>query len=213
MKQILIVYDTKSGATADIAEIICEEFSKRGVKTEAKHVDDVDNLSSYDAVIVGSPIRLAKCTSKIKRFVKKNADDLASLPTAFYFACLSAIELANKPLPNPNIQFYADPSFDMKLRQRSEINFFEYLHTRWYYLKEFSKLIPQLKPVSIAFFKGRLDFSRISFTQRMIMSVALRLSDEIQKGEFFSPTAARAWAETLHSGFTACFLAGAGKNK
>ena len=100
-----------------------------------------------------------------------------------------------------HVSIYADTSFDMRPRQRSEMNFFEYLHTSYYYLKQFLKLIPNVKPDSIAFFKGRLDFSRIDLIQRMIMSVALRLSDEIQKGEFLSPRAARAWAEELHARF------------
>lgn len=199
MERILLVYDTKSGATFDIAEILCEEFLTRGLHAETNHVDDAGDLSSCDAVIVGSPIRTAQCPAKIKRFVKKNANTLAKVPTAFYFSCLSVITLADKPLPGSPI--YADPSFDMQPRQRGEMNFFEYLHTSYYYLKQFLKLIPKVEPVSIAFFKGRLDFSRITFIQRMIMSVALRLSDEIQKGEFLSPNAARAWAEELHERF------------
>jgi len=201
MKTILLVYDTTSGTTAEISAILCEELLKRDLMTEAKHVDDVDTLSYYDGIIVGSPIRLAECTPKIKKFVKKNADLLAGLPTAFYFSCLSVITLAEKPLPN--ISIYTDPAFDMQPRQRKEINFFEYLHTSHFYLKQFLKLVPNVEPVSIAFFKGRLDFGRINFIQRMIMTVALRLSDEIQKGEFLSPSAARAWAETLHARFTA----------
>ena len=200
MKRVLVAYDTKSGATFDIAEILCEEFLKRGLKAEAKHVDEVEGFNSCDAVIVGSPIRLAACTPPIKRFLKKNADALAHLPTAFYCSCLSVITLADKPLPP--IPMYADPSFDMQPRQRREINFFEYLHTSWYYVRQFLKLMPKVEPVSIAFFKGRLDFSRINFTQRMIMSVALRLSDEIQKGEFLNPRAARGWAEEMHSRFS-----------
>jgi hypothetical protein len=132
--------------------------------------------------------------------LKRNAGVLAGLPTACYFSCLSVITLAGKPLLN--IPIYADPSFDMQPRQRKEMNFFEYLHTSWIYLKLYLRLMPKVEPVSIAFFKGRLDFSRINFTQRMTMSVALRLSDEIQKGEFLNPSAARAWAEELHSRFT-----------
>ena len=195
-----MAYDTTSGTTAEIAEILCEEFLKRGLKAEANHVDEVDGLSSYDAVIVGSPIRTAQCTSKIKRFLKRNADVLAGLPTACYFSCLSVITLAGKPLLN--IPIYADPSFDMRPRQRKEMNFFEYLHTSYCYVTQFSKLTPNVEPVSIAFFKGRLDFSRINLMQRMLMTVALRLSDEIQKGEFLSPRAARTWAEELHARFT-----------
>ena len=200
MKRVLVAYDTKSGAASEIAEILREEFSTRGLHAEARHVDEVDGLSSYDAVIVGSPIRTAQCTSKIKKLVKKNEDTLATIPAAFYFSCLSVITLADKPLPD--ISIYADPSFDMRPRQRKEMNFFEGLHTSYYYVTQFSKLIPNVEPVSIAFFKGRLDFSRMNLMQRMIMTVALRLSDEIQKGEFLSPSAARTWAEGLHARFT-----------
>jgi|GEM_PF-1961687 len=195
MKNVLLVYDTISEATFDISKVICEEFLKKELKIDSKHVANVDNLSSYDAVIIGSPIHFGKCTSRIKKFVKKNSGRLSSMPSAFYFSCLSLWELADKSLPD--ILLYADPSFDMKPRQRSEITFFQYRHTRWHYLKEILKLISPVVPVSIAFFKGRLILSRLTFGKRVMFLVALRLTDEIQEGDFFNPDAVRAWTEKL----------------
>ena len=95
-------------------------------------------------------------------------------PTAFFFTCLSAIDLKDEP--RSHLPIRKDPSFDGTPRKSSDLSYFAYLHTNWYYVAHFLRLIPHVQPVSVAFFKGRLDFSRIRFRQRIVMRIVMRFS-------------------------------------
>ncbi|MBC8185216.1 hypothetical protein H8E88_29330 [candidate division KSB1 bacterium] len=75
----------------------------------------------------------------------------------------------------------------------------EKAHTSSYYFDHFLKLIPQIEPVSIAFFKGNLNLSRLKFIHKIIMHIAMILMKEIKEGEFINPDAVADWTENLYS--------------
>jgi len=197
MKKVLLTYDTMSGATAEISQLIYEALVKRRLIVHRTPVENVDDLNFYDAVILGSPIRFSRCTPRVKKFIHKHSECLKTLPVAFFFSCVSLIHLENRPLPS--IPIYFDPAFDMAPRPRKGINFFAYSHTSFYYLKLFLKLIPNAKPISIGFFGGRLDFRKIRFHERLVMRFAKRLLPEIEEGDRINPDAVYRWSELLYS--------------
>jgi flavorubredoxin len=57
MADVIIVYDTKTGNTAKVAEEIYNGVKESGVSVEIKNVDDVtvDDLTNAKGVILGSP--------------------------------------------------------------------------------------------------------------------------------------------------------------
>jgi menaquinone-dependent protoporphyrinogen oxidase len=54
--QGLIVYATKRGGTAAIAQRLGTALTQHGIDVDVRHVDDVERIDGYDVVIVGSPI-------------------------------------------------------------------------------------------------------------------------------------------------------------
>jgi len=196
MKRILIAYDTGYGTTAEIAGMIRNEFLIRGALADVSHVTAAERLTEFDALVVGSPIRLGRCTRGMRRFLHRNAKTLKRIPVAFYFSCISALRASDAPdLPFP---VYLDPTFGDTSRSKDEMNLMERGHAYSYYLKHFLRRVPHIQPVAVAFFKGRLDLSRLSVLHTLIMKLAMVSMQEIKEGEFINPVAVRHWAKHLY---------------
>ncbi|MBE0689894.1 MAG: flavodoxin domain-containing protein, partial [Anaerolineae bacterium] len=52
----LIAYASKYGATAEIAERIGQTLRESGLAAEVKPADQVDDVSKYSAVVLGSAV-------------------------------------------------------------------------------------------------------------------------------------------------------------
>ncbi len=85
MKQrILVTYATRAGSTAEIAERIGETLSERGYDVDVRPVKAKPDLEGYQAVILGSPIRMGSWLSEAVDYIKSNQAKLASLPVAIF---------------------------------------------------------------------------------------------------------------------------------
>ena len=193
----LIAYDTLSCATADTAATISDELTKSGLNVDLKHIGDIREVGDVDAVVVGSPIRFGACSPKVREFLTKNSSLLNRIPVACFFSSMAAVELNDRPLPN--IPIYVDPAFGGRPRRRNELGPFGYAHSVYYYITRFMESVSDVRPVTAAFFKGRLDFTRLRFHQRCVMRLVCFFYREIKEGDFINPDAARAWARLLRS--------------
>jgi menaquinone-dependent protoporphyrinogen IX oxidase len=54
--QVLVVYATKHGATAEIAEKIGQVLRQAGLRTDVLPTDRVSDLAAYKAVVLGSAV-------------------------------------------------------------------------------------------------------------------------------------------------------------
>jgi len=57
---VLVSYASKHGATTEIAEALGRDLCARGVDAEVRSADEVDGVSRYDAVVLGSAIYMGK---------------------------------------------------------------------------------------------------------------------------------------------------------
>jgi menaquinone-dependent protoporphyrinogen IX oxidase len=188
----LVTYDSEYGSTAAVAEIIAETLTRKGLDVDLRPVGS-EALSDYAAALVGSPIRLGRCSPRTRRFIVKNRNILSGIQVAFFFTCMSVTNAeSGRRLP-----LYVDPSFDDPLRPPARLAFMENNHTVAYYLEHFLKLIPGVTPIDIAFFKGRLHTAELSLIHRLIMRIAMFSLPEIQNGDFVNPVAIRSWAERV----------------
>jgi len=83
-KKILIAYDSKHGSTATVVRQIAGVLCDCGYQADISLARKVDDLSAYDAVVVGSPIYWAKFLPGIQRFLKKHEATLAAMPVAVF---------------------------------------------------------------------------------------------------------------------------------
>jgi len=83
-KKILITYATKAGSTVEIAAVIGETLSKRGFQVDVKPVSENPTLDGYQAVLMGSAIRMGSWLPEAVEFVRKNQAALQQLPTSIF---------------------------------------------------------------------------------------------------------------------------------
>ena len=84
MKKILVTYATRAGSTFEVAARVAEVLRAAGATVDVKPVAAVHEVKGYDAVIVGSPIRMGHWLPEAVTFVKANREPLSHIPTAYF---------------------------------------------------------------------------------------------------------------------------------
>ena len=83
-QKILVLYTTRAGSTAEIAAAIGQTLSGRGFHVDVKPVKGVSHLEGYQAVILGSAIRMGGWLPEMVKFIQSNQTTLNALPTALF---------------------------------------------------------------------------------------------------------------------------------
>ena len=166
-RKILIAYASHFGTTADVARTIGHILRAHGSIVETKCIQDIKEVSCYDAVIVGSAIQYDKWMPDATAFVRDNQADLAKIPTAFFFTCLALSVRSEKS--NHQGQVYAD---------------------------RLAAPFPRIKPVSIGQFAGVLDYKKIPFIARLAARIAFAFLG-VKEGDHRDWSAIKAWTESI----------------
>lgn len=106
MSTALVVYGTKTGCTAGIAEQIGMVLTESGVTVDVVSVEEKPDPTAYDAVVVGSGVRAGSWHGAVKAWVTTNAETLKARPTAFFTVCLT---MAAEPEKADDVRAYTDP--------------------------------------------------------------------------------------------------------
>jgi menaquinone-dependent protoporphyrinogen oxidase len=141
-KRILIAYATRCGSAGGVADAIGQVLSIGGAAVDVSLVKDVNNLSPYQAVIVGSAIRMGKWLPEAVDFVKTHQERLSRVPVAYFAVCMTMKD-------------------DMAENRRKALS----------YLDPVRKQFSQVKPVDIGLFAGAVDYKKLSFAYGLILKV------------------------------------------
>jgi menaquinone-dependent protoporphyrinogen IX oxidase len=126
-----------------------------------------------------------------RRFVRRHTAGLAGKKVA-YFAC--ALRLTRPPdeaLPSLSIAF--DPGLVSDPIDPGRLSLKERFTTTRYYLKPILAAAPQVRPLSVAFFNGKLELFRLKWWQAAFVMLIVRAAP----GDFRNWTCIRAWAQSL----------------
>jgi menaquinone-dependent protoporphyrinogen oxidase len=82
--RILVTYATRAGSTVEVAAAIGEALTKRGFSVNVLPVKDKPNLASYQAVLMGSAIRMGSWLPEAVDFIKTNQQVLNKMPVALF---------------------------------------------------------------------------------------------------------------------------------
>lgn len=100
MSRVLIVYGTKEGQTAKIANRIGDIIRERGyepVITNAKEVKPNIPMKDYSAVLVGTSIHMGSFNTSVSRFISRHKADLDRLPSAFFSVSMADAMTSTQP--------------------------------------------------------------------------------------------------------------------
>jgi menaquinone-dependent protoporphyrinogen oxidase len=88
-KKILVTYASRTGSTAQIAEAIHKTLVKNGQEAELLPIENVNDLSPYHAVIIGSSIRKSSWLPEAMQFLQNHKAELARKRVATFTVCIT----------------------------------------------------------------------------------------------------------------------------
>ena|SRR5471030_771905 len=103
--RVLVAVASKHGATREIAESLGRALAERGVNVEVRALDEVVDLSGYDAVVLGSAVYMGRWLEPARAFVDAHADELAGRPTWLFIS--GPIGYPPKPYPGKAVELDA----------------------------------------------------------------------------------------------------------
>jgi menaquinone-dependent protoporphyrinogen oxidase len=94
MPDILIVYASRHGHTAKVAQRLAESVLEPGVSVVSASVADAPCLrvADFDGIIVGGSIHIGDHDPELLAWVRENRHDLQRLPSGFFSVSMAAIE-------------------------------------------------------------------------------------------------------------------------
>jgi menaquinone-dependent protoporphyrinogen oxidase len=189
MKPVLVAYGTNAGSTEAVATAVGEELGKDGARVEIRRVRDVRELSAYGAVIVGGPMIFGAWHGEAVNFVMQHQRVLAQVPVAFFITALHLVRTAVTHVPVP---VYLDPALAIPPKRADRLSFTERYSTVECYLAPVLSKAPLVKPVSVAFFGGKMDHRTLTLPKRLFAQIVIR-----KPGDFRNWQAIRAWATEM----------------
>ncbi len=138
---ILVAYASKHGATKEIAERIAEALRASGQEAEARPVRAAGDVSTYDAVVIGSAAYLGHWLKEAAGFVRGNRVLLETRPVWLF---------SSGPLGTQ-----ATDAEGRDVREAAEP-------------KEIAELREAIQPRDHRVFFGALDPGRLGFAERLI---------------------------------------------
>ena len=164
--KILVTFATMSGSTADIGTTIAEELQQSGTTVDVTPVQQVQSVQDYDAVIIGGPMIMGWHRDALG-FVHKQAAILASKQVAYFFTSLNLCQTENSQ--ETASTFFVDPQHGTPPKNPKSLTFKEKHTLPENYVKPVYKKLPNVKPVSVAFFGGKLDYGTLKLPARLFV--------------------------------------------
>jgi menaquinone-dependent protoporphyrinogen oxidase len=88
-RKILIAYASRLGSTGGVAQAIGGELAARGNIVDVKLASDVQDVSSYEAVLLGSAVRMGRWLPEAIAFLEQNLSSLASKSISYFTVCMT----------------------------------------------------------------------------------------------------------------------------
>lgn len=85
--RVLVAFGSREGSTAQIAEAIAQVLRESGAEVDARPVREVGDMYGYDALVLGSAVRVGKVLPEAVRFARRNRPALVDLPVAYFVGC------------------------------------------------------------------------------------------------------------------------------
>jgi menaquinone-dependent protoporphyrinogen oxidase len=88
-QRILVTYASATGSTEGIAQEIAKTLNAQGLQTEARPMQEVNDLSPYDAIVAGSAIRDKQWLPEAMDWLRTHQAALRQKPFAAFLVCIT----------------------------------------------------------------------------------------------------------------------------
>ena len=195
MGKILVTSTTLSGSTVEVAKAIGDEILAQGIEVDVLSLETVTALAGYDAVVIGAPMILGWHRSAI-RFLRKHREALKDTPLAMFAMAMSLVSTGETIVKG--VPVCVDPVMAKPPRRPQHPTFRENYASIPSYASPMLRAAGSNRPVSMAFFGGKLDYFRLKPLPRLFVMLAV----QAQPGDRRNWQAIRSWAAGLPSLFS-----------
>jgi len=88
-KKILVAYASRAGSTSGVAEAIARTLAESGVPVDVRQMKDIQDLTPYRAVVVGSAVQKSKWLPEAMKFLETHHAALTQMPCAMFTVCIT----------------------------------------------------------------------------------------------------------------------------
>jgi menaquinone-dependent protoporphyrinogen oxidase len=106
--KILITYASVAGSTAKVAEVIGKTLAESGMQVDVLPMKNVNDLSSYSAVVAGSAIHGQQWLPEAMQFMREHRSELAKKPFAAFMACIT-LSMSNSDQYRQGLKDWMNP--------------------------------------------------------------------------------------------------------
>ena len=162
----LLVYATKHGSTREIADAVAAELRVAFGDVDVREAASAPPPDGYDAVVVGGPMIMG-WHRDAERYVKRNREQLASVPFALFVTAASLTEDGMTALRG--VPVAKDPWLVKKPRGADKLTRKERYALPSHYLGDIFKACGPARPRSAAFFAGSLDLTTMNIFEKLFV--------------------------------------------
>ena len=196
MSRVLIAYASNAGSTKEVADSIGSAMGKAGDQVDVRPIDSLASVDGYEAVLVGGPMMFGWHRAA-RSFVSQHERSLARVPVAYFLMASSLTDTKTSVLDG--IPVVIDPNLPKAPKNDKRLNVEESFATVASYMRPVLRAAPTVKPVSIAFFGGKIDLSRLKLWQKLFLTVAIRAKPGDRRNWSFIEQWACTWRSPLET--------------
>jgi len=190
-----VVYVTKSGSTREVADAVARVLRDGGLDVKVRQPRDVGDVEVFDSVILRSPILYGGPRRELRAFIRDHRDALDHRPTAFFLTCM---ELTDVPdTKHPGLPIVVDPLLARPPATPGKLTVFERTHLPSDFIDRLLAGAPEIMPISIGIFAGKLDYATLDPVSRLAMKMIWRIYHRAPEGDRRNWDAIHTWAENL----------------
>jgi menaquinone-dependent protoporphyrinogen oxidase len=87
--KILVTYASRTGSTAEVAEVIGRALAEEGEQVDVLPMQEVRNLTPYRAIVAGSAIRKSKWLPEAVNFIRTHQTALTHKSFVMFTVCIT----------------------------------------------------------------------------------------------------------------------------
>ena len=190
MSKILVTFVSMAGSTAEIATSIGNSLGEVGHSVDVAPIRSVEDLQGYDAIVVGGPMILG-WHREARRFLRSHKSVLGTIPFAIFATAMSLTQPEQDRIDG--IPVFIDEKLAKPPADPSRPVLRERYASLTNYVRPIRRSAHPVKPVSIAFFGGRLNYGRLKWWAVLFAMLLVRA----QAGDKRNWDAINQWAHEL----------------
>jgi menaquinone-dependent protoporphyrinogen IX oxidase len=189
--KILVTYTTMSGSTVEVAQAVADRLGQDGTNVDLLPISQITDISSYEAVVLGAPIILGWHRDMVN-FIVENQEKLKDVPVAYFATQLHLTKLPETEVHGVSI--FLDPKLARLPANPDKMNISEKRGTPASCVGPALEKAPLVRPVSVGFFGGNLDYSTLKLLPKLFVKLIIRGVE----GDYRNWDAIREWVDAIH---------------